>query len=91
MFSHLDLSDAFLQIEVDEDSKQLLVINTHVGLFQDNRLSFGIKTSPTIFQEVMDQMISGLKGVIAYMDDLFIFGPDKQSHDRALYCSNEST
>lgn len=84
MFSHIDLSDAFLQIEMDEESKQLLIINTHIGLFQYNRLSFGIKPAPAIFQEAMDQMISGLQGVIAYMDDLFIFGHDKRSHDRAL-------
>ncbi|XP_055308875.1 uncharacterized protein K02A2.6-like [Sitodiplosis mosellana] len=84
IFSHVDLSDAFLQIEVDEESEQLLVINTHVGLFQYNRLNFGTKPAPAIFQEAMDRMITGLQGVIAYMDDLFIFGHDKRSHDRAL-------
>lgn len=58
-FSHIDLSDAFLQIEMDESSKNLLVINTHVGLFRYERMSFGIKTAPTIFQEVMDTMFHG--------------------------------
>ena len=28
-FAKIDLSDAFLQLEVDEDSKELLTINTH--------------------------------------------------------------
>ena len=29
IFSHIDLSDAFLQIEMDEESSKLLVINSH--------------------------------------------------------------
>lgn len=82
--SHIDFSDAFLQIEVDDRSKDLLVINTHIGLYRYNRLSFGIKTAPTIFQEIMDKMISGLPGVICYMDDIFIYGKSNKAHDKAL-------
>ena len=36
-FAKIDFSDAFLQLEVDEDSKELLTINTHKGLFRYNR------------------------------------------------------
>lgn len=85
IFSHIDLSDAFLQIEMDDESKDLLIINTHIGLFRYNRLSFGIKTAPTIFQQVMDQLIAPLKGVICYMDDIFIFGKTKKYHDEGLF------
>lgn len=83
-FSHIDLSDAFLQIEVDDQSKELLIINTHIGLFKYNRLTFGIKTAPTIFQQVMDQLTSTMKGVVTYMDDIFIYGNTKETHDKAL-------
>ena len=34
MFSKIDLSDAYLQIEVDEESSKLLNINTHRGLYK---------------------------------------------------------
>lgn len=84
IFSHIDLSDAFLQVEVDEESSKLLVINTHIGLFKYNRMSFGIKTAPTLFQEIMDKMIAGLDGVICYMDDIFICGKTKIEHDKRL-------
>lgn len=84
LMSHIDLSDAFLQIEVDEKSKDLLIINTHIGLFRYNRLCFGIKSAPTIFQEIMDKMIAGLPGVVCYMDDIFIYGNSKQNHDKSL-------
>lgn len=83
-FSHIDLSDAFLQIEIDDESKELSIINTHIGLFKYNRMSFGIKTAPTIFQQVMDQLTTPLKGVVSYMDDIFVHGNSKEEHDRAL-------
>ncbi|XP_011684291.1 PREDICTED: uncharacterized protein K02A2.6-like [Wasmannia auropunctata] len=46
ILSKIDLSDAFLQLELDDDAKKLLVVNTHVGLFQVNRMQSGIKTAP---------------------------------------------
>ena len=33
-FTKLDLSEAYLQIELEDESKQYLVINTHRGLYQ---------------------------------------------------------
>ena len=33
-FSKIDLADAYLQIELDEKSKDLVVINTHQGLYR---------------------------------------------------------
>ncbi|XP_055921606.1 uncharacterized protein K02A2.6-like [Eupeodes corollae] len=84
-FSHIDLSDAFLQIEVDEESKHLLTINTHMGLFRYNRMVFGVKTFPSIFQQVMDQMLAGLSGAAAYIDDIFVSGTDLEEHNRNLH------
>ena len=37
-FSKLDLSHAYQQIVMDDDSKKYLTINTHRGLFTYNRL-----------------------------------------------------
>jgi hypothetical protein len=71
-FAKLDLSDAYFQIEVEDDSKQLLTINTHRGLFQFNRLPFGVKSAPAIFQQIMDAMLSGLPGVAVYLDEIII-------------------
>lgn len=84
IFSHIDLSDAFLQIEVDDQSKKYLVINTHVELFQYDRLPFGTKISPSIFQEAMDKLIASLSNVICYMDDIIVYGKNKEEHDQAL-------
>jgi hypothetical protein len=59
IFSKIDLSDAYLQIEVEEKSQNLLTIHTHKGLYQYTRLPFGIKSAPALFQQIMDQVLSG--------------------------------
>ena len=40
IFSKLDLSEAYLQIPVEEKCAELLTINTHRGLYKVNRLQY---------------------------------------------------
>ena len=79
-FSKLDFSEVYLQIELDEEYRKLVAINTHKGLFQYNRLSFGISSAPAIFQQVMDQIFQGLKGVRCYLDDIIVTGKTEEEH-----------
>ena len=66
-FSKLDMRDAYLQIELDDETKQLLVINTHKGLYRYNRLCFGPSPAPAIFQKLVDNLVAGIPGVAAYL------------------------
>ncbi|PIO75512.1 reverse transcriptase [Teladorsagia circumcincta] len=84
IFSQIDLSDAYLQLELSEESKKKVVINTHKGLFRYNRLPFGIKTAPGIFQQVMNKMVGGLQGVAAYLDDILVSARTEQEHKENL-------
>ncbi|PIO56079.1 hypothetical protein TELCIR_22528 [Teladorsagia circumcincta] len=84
IFSRIDLSDAYLPFELSEESKRQVVINTHRGVFQYNRLPFGIKTAPGIFQQVMNKMVSGLKGVTTSLDDILVSGITKEEHNENL-------
>lgn len=61
-------SDAYLQTEVEKLCKEPLTINIRRGSNQYNRILFGVKRAPAIFQQVMDIMFSGLSNVMAYMD-----------------------
>lgn len=74
-FSVIDLSGAYLQLALDEKSRMLTTINTHIGLFSYCRVPFGVKTAPGIFQEVMDKILNGLCGVVSYFDDILIGAP----------------
>lgn len=84
-FSQIDLRDAYLQIELDEASKKLCGVNTHRGLMQCQRLPFGVKSAPAIFQQLMDQMLSGLPGVFAYLDDIIIATATLDEHISILF------
>lgn len=66
VFCCLDLSGAYQQLKVSEASKKLLTINTHKGLFQFNRLPFGIASAPSIFQKVMDQILLSVKNFLLF-------------------------
>ncbi|PIO56101.1 reverse transcriptase [Teladorsagia circumcincta] len=83
-FSQLDLAEAYLQLEVDEESRPLLTINTHQGLYRLNRLPFGVKSAPAIFQQQMDTMIAGLDGTAAYLDDIIVTGKTINEHNVRL-------
>ena len=54
VFRKIDLIEAYLQIPVEENSFKLFSMNTHRGLYKFNRLVFGIKVAPAIYQQVMD-------------------------------------
>lgn len=83
-FSKIDFTDAFFQILVDDSSKEYLTINTHRGLFQYNRLPFGIKTASAIFQQVIDAMISGLNRTCGFQDDVMVNGRTIEEHNDNL-------
>ncbi|XP_062711901.1 uncharacterized protein K02A2.6-like [Aedes albopictus] len=85
MFSHIDLSDAYLQVQVDEESRKLININTHKGLYQFNRLSPGIKSAPGAFQQIMDAMLAGLDCTCPYLDDVLVGGRTEEEHRKNLY------
>ena len=65
-FTKIDLSQAYQQLPLDEESMKYVVINTHRGLFRYTRLPFGISSAPGIFQRVIESLLQGIKGVAVY-------------------------
>ena len=65
-FTKLDLSQAYQQLPLDEESKRYTVVNTHKGLFRYVRLPFGISSAPGILQHVMDTLLQGIPGDSIY-------------------------
>ena len=64
--SRLDLSSAYLQMELETESRNYVTINTHLGLYRYTRLLFGIASAPAIFQRSMDAIYSS-GNTISYM------------------------
>ena len=83
-FTILDLSEAFLQMELDEGSRKYLLVNTHRGLFRYKRLPFGVSSAPALFQRAMDTILQGLTGVVCYQDDILVTGKEIDDHLKNL-------
>ena len=84
VFSKLDLAQAYLQVPLDEASKKYVTVNTHRGLFQYNRLPFGVASTPSIFHRIMENVLQGLTGVCAYLDDILVSGKTPEDHMQNL-------
>lgn len=84
VFTKLDLSNAYQQIALSDEAKELLTINTHKGLYQYQRLPYGVKVAPAIFQSIMDQILAGLDGVCCYIDDILVTSKTMEQHVHVL-------
>jgi hypothetical protein len=84
VFSTLDLSNAYLQVALDAESKKYTTVNTPRGLYQYTRLPFGISSSPGIFQRCMDNLLSDIPGVCCYLDDVLLSAPTEAENIQLL-------
>ena len=84
LFTKLDLSQAYLQLKLDKESKEYLVISTHKGLFRYTRLPYGISSAPGIFQKAMEQLLQGIPHVSVYIDDILITAETEAEHLKIL-------
>ena len=79
-FTKLDLAQAYNQVQLEEASRELTVINTHKGLYRWKRLPYGVASSPAIFQEIMDKLFHELSHVVWYLDDILVSRTTEQEH-----------
>ena len=64
VFTKIDLQIGYHQIELDEEARELTTFVTQKGLFRYKRLVFGISGTPAIYQNVIQQVLSGCEGVV---------------------------
>ena len=83
-FSKLDLTAAYQQMPLDEEPAKLVVVNTHQGLYQYTRLSFGVASAPAVFQRAMDTILRGIPQVICFLDDILVTGHSVEEHHKHL-------
>ncbi|KAF2891069.1 hypothetical protein ILUMI_15103 [Ignelater luminosus] len=79
-FSKIDLSDAYLQFELSDESKSLVTISTHKGLFKVNRMPFGVKCSGFYFQKHIEQLFQGVFNVFIFQDDILVEHKEGENH-----------
>ena len=82
LFSTLDLLKGYWQVPIAEDSKKYTAFVTHDGVFEYNRMPFGLANSPACFMRLMTRVLQGLmwETCLVYLDDVIIFSADFPEH-----------
>ena len=75
-FSCLDLQSGYWQIGMHPDHVEKTAFSTQHGLFEFDRMPFGLCNAPAVFERMMEDMLRGLlnKVCLVYLDDIIVFG-----------------
>lgn len=84
IFSVLDLKEGFWQIGLSNDASNLCTFNTPFGCYRFNRLPYGIKVGPEVFQKYNERNFEDISGVTVFIDDVLIAADSIEEHDRIL-------
>jgi O-acetyl-ADP-ribose deacetylase (regulator of RNase III) len=81
-FSTIDLSSAYLQISLEEESKHLTAFRCSAGSFSFIRCAYGLRNLPAQFCSVMNEVFKGLidKCMSVYLDDILIYSENYEQH-----------
>ena len=71
-YTKLDLSQAFHQFELHVNSRKYTTINTLRGLYQYNRLVFGVPPATAICQRTMEGISKDIPGVVLRVHDILV-------------------
>jgi hypothetical protein len=81
VFSSLDLREGFMQVTVAEKDRPKTAVKTPWGLFEYNRMPFGLRNAPPTFQRFINSVLHGVPSIFVYIDDVVIF---TDTYDRHL-------
>ena len=75
-----DLLKRFWQVPLTDRAKEVSAFATPNGLCQYKVMPFGMKNSPATFQRLVNNVICGLDGCDAYIDDVIIYSDSWSDH-----------
>jgi len=88
VFSKLGANSGFWQIPLAKDSRLLTTFVTPYIQFCFNKLPFGISSAPEVFQRQMNDILSGLPGVLCHIDDILVLGATPAEHEQRLQAAS---
>lgn len=84
VFTTLDLRSGYHQMDLAEEDRQKSAFICHRGLFEWNRLPFGLTNAPAQFQRLMNGILHDHLGrrAMVYLDDVVIYSRNVTDHIR---------
>lgn len=82
-FTTIDIASGFYHIEVAEEDRFKTAFSTINGHYEWNRMPFGLKNAPVIFQRVIANLLQKhemTKFALNYIDDIIIFSKTFSEH-----------
>lgn len=85
-FSTIDLESGYHQIRIKESDKEKTAFSINGAKYEFNRMPFGLKNAPSIFQRAIDDVLRAYIGKFAhvYIDDVLVFSKTKEEHAEHL-------
>jgi hypothetical protein len=86
IFSTCVLTSGFWQQSLQEKSRQYTAFSL-LGMgarYQWRVTPMGLQGSPALFANLMDFVMTGVKGIITYIDDILVHSPDHAQHLKSL-------
>ena len=83
-FCKLDMNNAFLQLELDRDSRYITTFATHQGLHRYKRLNFGTTSASEELQIKLEKVLHNIKGCKNIADDIILFAKSQAELDNIL-------
>ena len=84
VFSRLDLTEAFHQIEISEQSRYITTFVCHKGLYRYKRLNYGVSSASGLFQRILQQILQDIPNCKNIVDDIIVFADNQEDHDKVL-------
>ena len=71
-------------MRLNKKSSEMCTFNTPLGRYQYLRLPFRVSSAPEIYHRVIHTLLAHLEGVDTSMDDIIVWGSNKEEHDKRL-------
>lgn len=85
-YSTLDLASGYWQVDLDPKDREKTAFTTPLGLYEFQRMPFGLCNAPATFQRLMQLCLGGQvhDSLLIYLDDVVVYSSDFDTHIKHL-------